>query len=112
MKKLLLLSTILIFNYISTSQQNVGIGTPTPTNKLEVISAVTSPTAATIYSSNIATVGSAVYGISHAAGTTGGQGASNIGTEVLWYITKLFTLSVGALSGTATYANSISGKAF
>jgi hypothetical protein len=99
----------LLFFANPLSAQNVGIGTTTPTNKLEVVSTVTSVPLATIYGTNTGTAGSAVYGVSNTAGTSGVQGTSNFGVGLYGYSSNYIALAATATLGTAAYASSVSG---
>ncbi|MES2772564.1 MAG: hypothetical protein V4722_00175 [Bacteroidota bacterium] len=108
MKKISLTSTVLFSMVTWASAQNVGIGTTNPTNKLEVISTVVSASNATIGATNNGTVGSAIYGISNAAGTYGVQGTSNNGIGVFGS-SSYIALAANATSGTAAYGTSVSG---
>ncbi len=94
---------------LQLAAQNVGIGTFTPTNRLEVVSTVTSVPLATIYGTNTGTAGSAVYGVSNTAGTSGVQGTSNFGIGVYGYSGNYIALGANATLGTAVYASSVSG---
>jgi hypothetical protein len=103
--------TFLLFNIYGAFAQNVGIGlgNTSATNKLEVVDIVTSSSAATIFGTNTASVGNGVYGVSHAAGTSGVRGNSNFGVGVYGYSNNYIALGAGALAGTAVYANSTNG---
>ena len=105
---------ILFISLASVSiAQNVGIGTATPANKLQVESMVTTATGAVISGTNTGTAGSAVYGISHTVGTTGAQGTSNLGIGVYGASNSVVGTGIKAeaTTGTALTATSVSGLA-
>lgn len=88
---------------------NVGIGVLTPINRLQVEGSAAGSGYATIYGLNSGTAGSAVLGISSAAGTFGVQGSSNNGTGVYGYSNIFRAVAGSTISGTALYGHSISG---
>jgi C1q domain len=104
---------LLSFITATTFAQNVGLGTATPTNKLQVESMVTASGGATISGTNTGTAGSGIYGISHTAGTTGVQGTSNFGIGVYGAATSAAGVGIKAeaTTGTALIATSVSGLA-
>ncbi len=91
--------------------QNVGIGTITPTNKLEVVSAAATTTNTIINATNIGTQGNAVLGVSNSIGTTALRGTNSTGTGVQAYTTAGIALAGTSLSGIAIRAQSGTGYA-
>lgn len=91
--------------------QNIGIGTNNPTNKLEVISEVVAAANASISGTNNGTTGSAVMGISNAAGTRGVTGQSADGVGVQGYTNTGTGVNGMSFSGNALSATSNTGYA-
>lgn len=89
--------------------QNVGIGTTTPINQLEVTGAAQTTNNAVIYSTNNGTSGNAVLGVSSNAGTYGIIGGSNAGIGVQGYTNTGIAVAAASLSGIAMNAYSPNG---
>ncbi|MES2776841.1 MAG: hypothetical protein V4722_21870 [Bacteroidota bacterium] len=109
MKKIAILIVSISSVQVSGAQTNIGIGTATPNNKLEVIHTVTGPSYATIFGNNTGTSGNAVYGVSHAGNTSGVRGTSTSGVGIYGYSNTYIAVGAGAIGGTAVYAQSASG---
>ena len=106
MKKAIAASLVFISISMGGFSQNVGIGTATPVNKLDVVSTAAASTNASIHSTNTGISGNAVLGVSNNAGTYGVRGTSNAGTGVQGYTSTVYALVGTSLSGTAVYAQS------
>ncbi len=111
MKKITLSLAIIVNITIAAFSQNVGIGTNTPNNKLEVVSTVTAPSVASILGVNNGTTGTAIVGSSSASNTIGLIGSSNHGYGVQGFTNNNIGVGGFTLSGTALSASSFTGYA-
>ncbi len=104
-------SAVFLFGtiFFNANAQNVGIGTNTPSNKLDVRNTVTSSFNATIYGLNQGSVGTGIMGVSNALGTFGIQGNSTSGTGVFGSSTDYRAIYGSTTSGTALYGYSSDG---
>ncbi len=109
MKKTIFTSIAFLIISVAAIAQNVGIGTTTPTNKLEVVSAAATSANAAIHATNTGIMGNAVLGVSNNIGTYGVRGLSNTGTGVQGYTSTGSALVGVSLGGVALFAQSISG---
>ena len=109
MKKIILTGVAMFTILIAAFSQNVGIGTATPANKLDVTGAAPSSINATIYATNTGNYGNGILAESNGINTVGLRGTSTTGTGVLGK-TLVGTAMVGtSLSGTAVYGQSSTG---
>ena len=108
MKNIIITLATILSITVSAFAQKVGIGTSTPTNTLEVVSAVTpgSGSLASIYAINTGTTGNAVWGSSPATNTIGVTGYSINGYGVQGYTGNYIGINGFSLSGTALHAHS------
>ncbi len=109
MKNKLVLSLVFAIIAFEGNSQNIGIGTPTPTSALDVVSAAATSTNSTILATNNGTTGAAIYGLSHSVGTYGVRGANNNGVGVQAYTQDGYGIVSGATSGTGVNAQSQTG---
>lgn len=109
MKNFLLLLSVALVAGSAAAQNNAGIGTTTPANKLDVVSTVSSSTGAAVHATNTGNAGSAVSGVSNAAGTYGVQGSSAVGTGLYGFSNSYTAINAAATTGTAVNAFSFGG---
>jgi hypothetical protein len=111
MKQIAISLAAIVCSTVSTVAQNIGIGTNKPTNMLEVISAVTPSSSASILSTNNGTTGSAIVGSSFATNTRAVIGTSDNGFGVQGYSNNNMAIAGLTTSGIALSASSIIGYA-
>ena len=106
MKKIFITLASVISIASSAFSQKVGIGTNSPSNMLEVVSAVSAPAVASTLGTNNGTAGAAIWGSSNAADTKGIIGSSAKGFGVQGYTNNNIGVSGFSLNGTTFYASS------
>jgi hypothetical protein len=111
MKYVAIITAFIVNSNTSAFAQKTGIGTNSPSNMLEVISAVGPSSSASILGTNNGTTGTAIIGSSAASNTSAVTGYSTNGYGVQGYTNNNIGVSGLTSTGTALYAVSNSGYA-